>query len=278
MGNKTSSSAYDVPEKMKRLVLVDPNPDDMSKAVIEVETVDTPKPRNGEVLIKVFGAPVNPSDYGEWMHAKVSERKPIGKEGSGLVIASGGGFYANSIVGKKVGFVNLRKQGSYSEYVTVNAMRGAFALPDDFSDAADAASFFVNPYTAVGILETAKSTKSPGFIHTAACSQLGKMIVKLLAEEPDMTLINVVRRKEQADTLRELGAKHVVVTGEGNESTWEEELKALAKEHGVTTAFDAIGGEMTGRLVALLPKKSSVYVYGKLGGDVKMLNPIDLIF
>ena len=111
-----------------------------------------PKPRSGELLIKVAAAPINPSDYGVWRNSK-PERCPlaIGNEGSGVVVASGGGS-ARIVagVGSKVGFVNLPKgQGAYSEYVTVSAMTGTFPLPADL-DVELAASFFVNPVCRTG--------------------------------------------------------------------------------------------------------------------------------
>jgi NADPH:quinone reductase-like Zn-dependent oxidoreductase len=75
-----------------------------------IETVDMPKPKSGEVLIKVAAAPVNPSDYGEWKgeDRTLEAPRPIGKEGSGIVVASGGGAYAATLVGKSVGFTNLQ--------------------------------------------------------------------------------------------------------------------------------------------------------------------------
>ena len=112
-----------------------------------------PKPRSGELLIKVAAAPINPSDYGVWRNSK-PERCPlaIGNEGSGVVVASGGGS-ARIVagVGTKVGFVNLPKdQGAYSEYVTVSAMTGTFPLPADL-EVELAASFFVNPVSHKGL-------------------------------------------------------------------------------------------------------------------------------
>ena len=140
-----------VPATMKRLVLTTPD-EDMSKVVLSVEEVPVPKPRSGELLIKVAAAPINPSDYGVWRNSK-PERCPlaIGNEGSGVVVASGGGS-ARIVagVGSKVGFVNLPKgQGAYSEYVTVSAMTGTFPLPADL-DVELAASFFVNPVCRTG--------------------------------------------------------------------------------------------------------------------------------
>jgi len=176
-----------------------------------------------------------------------------------------------------VGFVGLKGgQGSYSEYVVVDAVTGAFPLPASLP-VEDAASFFVNPYTAVGILATAKSHGSPGLIHTAAASSLGKMMVKLCAKNK-YPLINVVRRKEQAAALKALGAEHVIVTA-GDKATWMAELKALTKKLKVTVAFDAVAGEMSGDLLGLLPSRGVCYVYGGLSNQaVGAINPMDLIY
>jgi NADPH:quinone reductase len=176
------------------------------------------------------------------------EAKAQGKEGSGIVVASGGGVYANSVVGKHVGFItNVKGEGSYAEYTCVNALEGVFPLPDQV-EVADAASHFVNPYTAYGFLDTVRNRHSgkgrPGLVQTAAASQLGQMLVKLCKQEK-MTLINVVRREEQAETLRALGAEHVIVSSEDG---WEEKLKDLVKEHKIQIAFDAIAGEMSGKV------------------------------
>ena len=55
----------------------------------------------------------------------------------------------------------------------------------------DCASFFVNPYTAVGILDTAqRAGSSRAIAHTTAASQLGQMLNKLAAK--GMEIIDVV--------------------------------------------------------------------------------------
>ena len=273
----SQSSRVPVPEKMKRVVLVSPN-SDMEQVSLKVETVDVPKPKSGQVLIKVAASPVNPSDYGVWVRSNPQDwtPKPQGHEGSGIVVASGGGFSTMGLVGKKVGFVNLpRDQGSYSEYVTVDAMTGVFPMPEDLPVEA-AASFFVNPYTAYGILETAQKSGGKAFIHTAAASQLGQMLVRLMQEKnTGMELINVVRRAEQVELLKSLGAKHIVNTSEEN---WKANLKALSKKLDAKVAFDAVAGEMTGDLLQLLPRKSKVWVYGVLGGHLRNIDPIALIY
>jgi NADPH:quinone reductase-like Zn-dependent oxidoreductase len=281
MGNTSSSPV--IPKTMKRWVLVQVN-DDLAKAELRLEEVDVPSPGSGEVLIQVCAAPVNPSDYGVWSRARpVTEPEPIGNEGSGVVVASGGGLYANSCIGCKCGFTsNVKGSNAYAEYVIVNALRGVYCLPDTVP-LKDAASHFVNPYTAYGFLETVrsrhvvtKSSKIPGFVHTAACSQLGKMLVKLTQQEGNMTLINVVRRQEQAETLLALGAEHVIVT-QGD--TWESELKKLIKQYGIQFAFDAVAGELTGKILSLLPNRATMFVYGRLSNKgCAEIQPLDLIY
>jgi NADPH2:quinone reductase len=269
-----------IPTTMKRLVVTAPGKD-VTSCKIEIEEVPVPKPGTGEVLIKVAAAAINPSDYGSWIRCK-PEKCPfaMGSEGSGVVVATGEG-YATSLstftckVGTNVGFVGLKnKQGAYSEYVVASAMESVFTMPDDLP-VEDAASFFVNPYTAIGIIDTAKEQGAKAMIHTAAASQLGQMLVKLAPTE-GMEIINVVRREEQAELLKTLGAKHVVVTGSGD--SWKEELKSKVGELGATVAFDAIAGPSTGDLLDVLPPKSTVNVYGGLAGRVENVDPMALIY
>jgi len=268
-----------IPQAMKRLVLTQPGPT-VDQCKFEIETVPVPKVEPGEVLIKVAAAAVNPSDYGRWI-TSTPDQCPIacGNEGSGVVVKLGSmGFMSNLMlrlkVGSKVGFVRLPKgQGAYSEYVVASATNGVFPLPDHLP-VEDAASFFINPYTTLAILGTARDAGCKALVHTAAASQLGQMMVKVAPSE-GMELINVVRRKEQAELLQGLGAKHVVVTADEN---WKDELKAKIEELGATVAFDAVSGRLTGDLLEVLPNKGTCYVYGGLAGKVENVNPKDLIY
>ncbi|CAM9118195.1 unnamed protein product [Ectocarpus fasciculatus] len=282
MGSAQSS----LPATMRRVVLTKPDAD-ITKAGITVEEVPMPVPKSGEVLIRVIATPVNPSDYGEWTNVgsgdKPFDPRPVGKEGSGVVVASGGGLYANSVVGYKVGFItNTKGQGSYAEYTVVDAIKGIFPLPNTVK-VEDAASHFVNPYTACGFLDIVKSRHAstgngkgkPGMVHTAAASQLGQMLVKLCKQE-GVNLINVVRREEQAELLRGIGAEHVIVSSVDG---WEARLGSLITELNIHIAFDAVAGEMSGKLLDLLPPKGLLTVYGKLSSEgCSGIQPLDLIY
>ena len=114
----------EIPNTMKRLVVMAPG-ETVASCKIEVQEVPVPKPTSNQVLIKVVAAAVNPSDYGVWTRCR-PEQCPLemGKEGSGIVVATGGGFSTYACpVGSKVGFINLKnKQGSYSEFVVADAI------------------------------------------------------------------------------------------------------------------------------------------------------------
>lgn len=269
----------EIPTEMKRLVVASPGKaTSVADCTVEVQTVPTPQPKSGQVLIKVSAAPVNPSDYGSWFGSKPeSYPQVMGKEGCGIVVATGGGLTTYRCpVGTKVGFAcNDAKQGSYSEYVVMDAITGVFPMPEDVP-IEDCASFLVNPYTAVGILDTAAQAGSNSIVHTAAASQLGQMMVKLAAMK-GMGIINVVRRDDQKEILEKLGAKHIIVT-KGEEAVWKAELKEKVKELGVTCAFDAVSGDMTGHLMDAMPPKGTVYLYGALAGRAGNINPSDLIY
>lgn len=233
----------------------------IDKATLSVERVEVPSLRRGEVLVQMAAAPINPSDYGLWTAPKrVEGPQPLGTEGSGKVIASGGGYFANRLLGRDVAVVGVH---TYAEYCVVNALKGAvFELPAGVT-VEDGCTFFINPVTVVGIVDTVRRHREKVFIHTAAASQLGQMMVKFCQRE-GITVVNVVRKEEQAQRLRLLGAEHVVVT---NADGWEAELGRLVEDLRIKIAFDAVSGNMSGTLLSLLPPGGAVWIYGRLAAE-----------
>lgn len=262
----------EIPKTQKALYITERNAD-LHKVQVEIKTdVAVPTPKYGQVLIRVVAAPLNPSDYGTWIRPASENDTPTigGMEGSGVVVSSGGGFTANGMIGKKVGFVKPKQGGAYQQYVIVDASEGAFPLPANVK-VEDAASHFVNPYTVCGFVDTLRRrhTTDPnnnhpiGMVHTAAASQVGQMLLKLALEE-NINIINVVRKDEQVELLKSLGAKHIIKTTSNDE--WEAELGSKMKELGINVVFDAVGGDMSGKLLGLLPDGGSHFAYGRLGG------------
>ena len=171
----------------------------------------------------------------------------------------------------------LSRAGAVAEYLCCDAVKDVFTLPvSEDVDLPDCASWFINPMTALSILDTAKTKHEANvLIQTAASSQLGQMLIKL-APSQGMTLVNVVRKKEHWSMLKAMGAAHVICTADED---WMSQLRALVVTLNIKVAFDAVSGDMTGSIMTCLPSRSVVYVYGVLAGDpVGKLDPIDLIY
>ncbi|NIJ18928.1 NADPH:quinone reductase-like Zn-dependent oxidoreductase [Sphingomonas naasensis] len=227
-------------------------------------TLDPPGP--DEVIVRVEATPINPSDLGLLlgpadvstlaasgsadspgltaaipparlgaMKARLDQPMPVGNEGAGTVVAAGANVAG--LLGKKVGMIG---GAMYAEYRKI-AARDCIPLPEGAS-AADGASMFVNPLTALAMVETLRMEGHKALVHTAAASNLGQMLNRICIAD-GVPLVNVVRNEAQAAILREIGAKHIV---DSSAADFREKLTDAIAETGATLAFDAIGG---GRLV-----------------------------
>ena len=227
---------------------------------LSLATVDIAAPAGDEILVQIGGSPINPSDLGlllgaadittakaaggvttatvppglmRAMAGRLDESMPVGNEGAGTVIAAGPGAAAQALLGKTVAILG---GAMYAQYRTVKA-GDALLLADD-ATAADGASCFVNPLTALGMVETMRREGHTALVHTAAASNLGQMLNKICIMD-GVDLVNIVRSPEQAKILTDIGAKYVV---DSSSATFMEELVAALSTTGATIAFDAIGG------------------------------------
>src|SRR5271167_3487932 len=204
---------------------------------LSLATVTEPSPGADEVLVRIDAAPINPSDLGlllggaDWNNAKVSGTKsnpivtapmtpkvlqamaaridmpmPVGNEGAGLVIEAGKSDAAQALLGKTVAVLG---GAMYSQYRCLSVNQ-CLALPPG-ATAADGASSFVNPLTALGMVGTMQREGHKALVHTAAASNLGQMLNRLCLADK-IGLVNIVRKKEQEDMLRAAGAIHVCRT------------------------------------------------------------------
>jgi NADPH:quinone reductase-like Zn-dependent oxidoreductase len=124
----------------------------------------------------------------------------------------------------------------YAQYRLIKA-RDCQALPAG-TTAAEGASWFVNPLTALGMTETMRLEGHKALVHTAAASNLGQMLNKICLKD-GIPLVNIVRKAEQASLLKGIGARHVV---DSSAPTFLDDLTQALVETGATIAFDAIGG------------------------------------
>jgi len=232
-------------------------------------TVEVPEPGPDEVIIRVGAAPINPSDLGlllagadldaavfagsadrpvvtaplpeaamRAMKGRVGVPMPVGNEGAGTVVAAGSAAAASALLGKTVAAAG---GGMYSEYRCVPASL-CLELPDGTSEF-DGASSFVNPLTALGMVETMRLERHVALVHTAAASNLGQMLNRLCIAE-QVPLVNIVRRQEQDELLRSAGASYVC---NSTSAAFMDELTDALTATSATLAFDATGG---GRLAS----------------------------
>ena len=252
---------------------------DVAEAIRGLQVMErpVPRPRRGQVLIKMAAAPCNPSDLlllqGKYGTLKTLPTVP-GWEGAGTVVATGGGLLGRWLMGKRVACaVRSDRDGTWAEYMVANA-DNCIALKSGVPTE-QGASLIINPLTAQAMLETAQRAGHLAGVHTAGASQLGRMMIAM-AGDLNYPLINIVRRDAQAEVVRSLGAKYILnSTSEG----FAGELKTLCERLKATAAFEAIAGDMTGAVLNAMPSGATAYVYGALSQEAcGNIDPIGLVF
>eukprot|EP01121_Diplochlamys_sp_Union-15-3_P006449 TRINITY_DN1693_c0_g1_i1.p1 TRINITY_DN1693_c0_g1~~TRINITY_DN1693_c0_g1_i1.p1 ORF type:complete len:523 (-),score=117.65 TRINITY_DN1693_c0_g1_i1:57-1625(-) len=272
-----------IPKTMKALQVSEDAPNRIPKTLeewsqaLKLVEVPVPKPKTGEVLIRVERSPCNPADMSSVKGSYDRGSKPSGPfipgfEGSGTTVASGGGILAWSMVNKRVASASGPNGGFWAEYVCVPAT-SCLVLPDNVTFDIGASSF-VNPLTVLSFIEIARTHKAQYIVHTAGASSLGKMLIRT-AKKQNINIIAVVRRHEQIEELKRLGAVEVFNTS--NEG-WEKDFSTYTRSVNCQLAFDAVAGELTGKLLRAMPKGSVVKVYGGLAEQPCSISPSDLIF
>lgn len=231
---------------------------------LELKEQPMPIPGENEVLIRIEATPINPSDHGVmfgWasmasaissgsdadtvltapvseqgmavMKARIGQSLAVGNEGAGTVVATGTSELAKSLDGKVVAAMG---GGMYGQYRCVDA---SVCLPLlEGHTAKDGASSFVNPLTALCMIETMNLEGHTALVHTAAASNLGQMLNRICLDG-GIDLVNIVRKDEQETLLREMGAKYVV---NSSKDTFMADLTDAIHAAGATLAFDATGG------------------------------------
>lgn len=248
--------------------------DEVDKLV--VKEVKTPVPGIGEVLVRINAAPVNPSDLAGIRKAREkgeSGNYIPGLEGSGTVVASGKGLLPKLWLGKRVACSSTHHtSGTWAEYVVTRAAM-CFPLNKAVSDE-QGSMMLVNPLTALAFIDIAKKNNHKAIINNAAASSLGRM-VEFLAAKSGIPVINLVRKKEQVETLSKAGSPYVLNT---SEDSFIKNFSSLSSKLDATLLFDSVCSPVTGKMINALPEGSSVIIYGNLTGEEFFpVNPRSLI-
>ncbi|WP_420396824.1 zinc-binding dehydrogenase [Nioella sp.] len=252
-----------LPETMTALVLREDGyakggagdmPTDLS-SFLELTTLPVPQPKDGQALIKVARAAVNPSDlmfvsgqYGQPRKAGM----PAGFEGAGEVVAGD-----TPLLGQRVSFFGMG-WGTWAEYAIADT-RMMIPLRPDLKDE-DGAGLIVNPMTAMAMFDIVRADGAGAFVFTAGGSQLGKFLIGL-AKDAGIAAVPVVRRAEQAETLKALGAADVLVS---TSPDFADRAKAVMAEHGPRILLDAVADQVTADLFSAMPRGARWVCYGRL--------------
>ena len=264
------------------------------KLNLSIVTSEVPIPGDDEVLIKVEASPINPSDLGllisfaadldsissegsgdktvttmgihpglmQSMKPRIDKSMKVGNEGGGVIIEAGKNV--KNLIGKTVGVAG---GAMYSQYRCLPAM--SCLVMNEGTTSVEAASSFVNPLTALGFTETMKLENHSALVHTAAASNLGQMLVKICLAD-DIPLVNIVRKEEHVELLKNLGAKYICNTSDEN---FLKNLTDCLVETGATLGFDATGGGNEGKLAGQILSAMEVAAnknateYSRYGSD-----------
>jgi NADPH:quinone reductase-like Zn-dependent oxidoreductase len=248
---------------------------DKANGLLYVAKVPVPTPGKNEVLVRMAVSPFNPSDLSYLRGSYVKQPKyPIipGIEGSGVVVAAGDGFLANLRIGKRVSCSSSEGHGgTWAEYMVTSAMH---VIPIKKSISMEqGAMLIVNPMTALAFIQMAKEGKHKTIVNNTAGSVLGRMMIRLCKKE-ELALINIVRRKEQVETLKQWGAEYVL---DSSEAGFEIELKRLTHQLNATLLFDAVAGNQTAKLIEASPYGSRVVIYSNMSEQAFTVEPRSLI-
>ena len=264
-----------IPTTMRAVLIKDYDGGPESMTIAEVPV---PRPGPGQVLVRMEAAPINPSDV-MFIQGLYGFKKPLpaipGFEGSGTVVAAGSGMMPRVLPGRRVACAAAAPDivgGTWAEYLVTSA---TLCVPlRKEVDMEQGANMLVNPVTAWALLEEARRCGHGAVVQTAAASALGRMVVRL-GRRFSVATINVVRRPEQVDLLRKEGAEHVL---DVNDAGFDAKLRELCHGLRASIGFDAVAGEMSGRILRAQPEGSRLLVYGALSQEASQVDPRSLIF
>jgi NADPH:quinone reductase len=259
-------TAQPLPSTMKAVQLDEPN------GKLALREIPVPRPRAGQVLIRMAAAPINPSDLGALSGLSYGGEREYpftpGLEGSGTVVETGDGLMPRFLKGRRVACsASSTVSGTWAEYMVTSA---SLCMPLSKAVSLEqGAMLLVNPLTALAMFEIAKRGKHRAIVSTAAASALGGMLLQL-GKRYNTPIIHIVRRDGQVDLVRERGGEHIL---NSSEAEFPEQLRTMAQKLGATLLLDAIGGSMTMQLAEAAPFGSTILLYSQLSRENSIINP-----
>lgn len=242
---------------------------EISGGPLVVRTVRVPIPQEGEVLVKMSAAPVNPSDLHRIRSIEEENLTSFipGIEGSGTVVLAGEGLLPHLWKGRRVACSSVHPEsGTWAEYMVTSASY-CFPLPKAVSDE-QGSMLLVNPMTALAFLDMILQEKHKAVINSAASGSLGGMI-SYLGKKYGISVINVVRNEQQVSMLKESGSEYIL---NNSDPAFPDQLKSLSHQLSATLALDPISGSYTQLLLDAIPYGGTVVLYGNLSAEEQGTN------
>ncbi|MDR6942524.1 quinone oxidoreductase family protein [Mucilaginibacter pocheonensis] len=237
--------------------------------VLSLKQFDKPIAGENQVIVKLLGSPINPSDF--FFISGTYRFKPefpqiAGLEGAGIIESTGQG--ANLSVGILVSFFS---RNAWAEYTAVYE-KDVMVLPADFP-VDKASQFALNPITAWGLLERAGVNEGDWLLITAGNSVVSKLLIQI-ARLRNINIIATVRASKDAATLVAYGAHVINVT----DDNLLERVQEITDNKGVNVAFDAVGGKTGTDVLKCLQAGGRLIIYSRLSPDPIQLYNADVLY
>jgi len=226
--------------------------------VIRIDEIPLAGPGEGEVLVRMRYAPINPADLNilEGRYGKLPALPGrLGNEGVGRVVAAGPGVV--SVGGGDL--VIPRGGGCWSRELVVPESH-LVRLPRDL-DERQASMLLVNPCTAWLMLhEFVPPEPGAWVVQNAANSSVGRAVIQI-ARSLGLRTLNVVRREELVAPLLALGADAVVLDG----ADLRERADSICGGVRPLLALNAVGGASALGIANALADGGTHVTYGAMG-------------
>lgn len=243
--------------------------------VLKLVDVPEPVPGEGEVLVKMSAAAVNPFDNTVrqgWV-AQVPPGLIQGNEGSGVVVAGSESLPTGTRV-MLMGAYGFARSGTWQEFVTAGPT-DATKVPDNLSDVEAAAVPVAYIAAQLALVRGVGLTPGMTLLIPGVGGSVGNAAIQLARVQGAGRIITSAGRTEKAEHARDLGYDDVVDLAKESLS---EGVMRLTDGKGVDVALDSIGGSITGEALKSVAPGGRVIQMGYPAGTDLNLSSLTLIW
>jgi NADPH:quinone reductase-like Zn-dependent oxidoreductase len=228
--------------------------------------VPIPKPKKGQVLVRVEDAPIHPIDKLIMTGKCKTTGKLLGVEGSGQIIELGEGV-PHDLLNKKIGFLENHLSesfnGSWAQFTIVDLEPRMFTVFDDKLDFSEIACSFYNPLTARGLFTWIQEGGHKSVVVDATSSVVVRILLHLL-KQGGISTIGLVESNDDREELLKAGATVILNC---KEEGFTEKFKKEVSDYSIKLFVDAYGGDCVTKIMKMMPEETHLINYGRLSGE-----------